>query len=184
MALNVRARNAPLITDRLILRRFLLDDAEFMLAIWNDPAFIRYVGDRRIRTPEAAANALREGILKVYDDYGYGPMCVVAKDGGARVGICGLFRREGLEGPDLGFALLPQFRGKGLAGEAAAAVIEHTRDILGLVTLSAIVAPQNTASVGLLDRLGFSFEKKMKMPGDAHAVDLYRIAFGDREESK
>jgi RimJ/RimL family protein N-acetyltransferase len=80
-------------TERLRLRRISLDDAEFMLEIWNDPAFVRHVGDRGVRTIEQAHEAMKSGALKLYADYGYGPYAMVLKSDGSRIGICGLFRR-------------------------------------------------------------------------------------------
>jgi RimJ/RimL family protein N-acetyltransferase len=157
------------------MRRLTLQDTAFMLDVWNDPAFIRHVGDRGMRTTEQAETALRDGVLRLYDDYGYGPFCMVLRDSAMPVGICGLFRRDNLEHPDVGFAVLPEFRGEGLAGEAAVAVIEHARDALGLHVLMAIVAPDNDASVNLIEKLGFSFERGITMPGDDEQIRLYRM---------
>lgn len=171
-------------TDRLTLRRFSLADADLMLAIWNDPEFIRFVADRRLRTIEAAATAMRDGLLTLYEQYTYGPLCVVEKESGAKIGICGLFRREGLACPDLGFALLPAFRGKGLAVEAAAAVVDDARISLRLPSLVAIVSPQNTASIRLLETLGFSFNRRIKMPGDDQMIYLYSIDLGREEKDE
>lgn len=145
-----------------------------MLEIWNDPAFMRFVTDRGIRTLEQAEIALQNGVLKLYDDFGYGPFCMVLKKNLTPVGICGLFRRDNLQQPDIGFAVLPEYRGAGLAGEAASAVIEHTRDALGVAALNAIVAPDNRASVNLIEKLGFSFERHITMPDDDHHICLYR----------
>jgi len=106
-----------LATDRLFLRRVTLDDADLLLAVWTDPAFIKNVGDRGVRTIEEAKEAMKAGALKLYADYGYGPYAMVRKDDGARMGICGLFKRDNLDFPDIGFGVLPEFCGKGYAGE-------------------------------------------------------------------
>ena len=146
-----------------------------MLSIWNDPAFVRFVGDRGIRTIEEAETALTEGVLRLFERYGYGPFCLVRKPDGIRVGICGLFRRDVLDDPDIGFALLPQYCGAGLALEAARTVVAHARDDLGLDVLTAIVAPENAASIGLLKKLGFSFERGITMPGEEEEISLYSL---------
>ena len=160
-------------TDRLLLKRLTLDDADLMLKIWNDPAFIRYVGDRGIRTLEEARLALEDGAFALYRKYGYGPYAMSLKVEGARVGICGLFRRENLEHPDIGFAVLPDFCGNGLAGEAAVAVMAHARDDLGIDYLTAIVSPRNHASVSLIQKLGLEFQRGITMPGEEHEISLY-----------
>lgn len=165
-------------TARLVLRRVTLDDADLMLAVWNDPAFVRNVGDRGVRTLDEAQQAMREGALKLYADYGYGPYAVTLRDDGTRIGICGLFRRDSLDDPDIGFALLPAYCGRGLAGEAAEAVLRYARDDLRLGTLTGIVSPDNAASRGLLEKLGLHFDRMITMPGDSEEVCLYRMEMG------
>ena len=92
------------------------------------------------------------------------------------IGICGLFKRENLEDPDIGFGVLPEFCGKGFAGEAAAAVVKHARNELGIDKLTAIVSPTNAPSIGLIEKLGLKFERMIIMPGDDNAICLYSIA--------
>ena len=163
-------------TERLILRRVTLEDAGLMLAIWNDPAFIRHVGDRGIRTVAEAEAALKEGAFKLYDDYGYGPYCMSLKVDRAQIGICGLFRCDNLDDPDIGFATLPDYCGKGYAAEAAHAVLAHARDDLGLRRLTAIVSPENRASIGLIEKLGMSLESGVTMPGEENQISLYSMS--------
>lgn len=163
-------------TPRLVLRRLTLDDADLLLAIWNDPAFVHNVGDRGVRTLEQARVAVRAGPLQLYADYGFGPYALVLKADASRIGICGLFKRDNLDHPDIGFALLPDYCGKGLAGEAAFAVLEHARDDLCLETLTGIVSPGNEPSIGLLEKLGLSFSRMITMPGDEHEVCLYSMS--------
>lgn len=165
-------------TERLQLRRVTLDDADLMLAIWNDPAFVRYVGDRGVRNIEQARNAVKSSALRLYAEFGYGPYVVMQKSDNARIGICGLFRREHLDEPDIGFALLPDYCGKGLAGEAAFAVLAHSRDDLGLETITAIVSPENESSIALIRKLGLSFAGMITMPGEEQEICLYRTVLG------
>lgn len=171
------ADGARLETGRLVLRPVTLDDAELMLAIWNDPAFVRNVGDRGIRTIADAKKALEQGPLKLFADYGYGPFTVAVKTSGTRIGVCGLFRRPNLEDPDIGFALLPDYCEKGYAGEAARAIVEYARDDLRLPRLAAIVSPGNAPSIGLIEKLGLTFDRMITMPGDDDEVALYTMTF-------
>lgn len=166
-------------TERLVLRRLSLDDADLMLAVWNDPGFIRNVGDRGVRTLEQARDAMRAGALQLYADFGYGPYAVTLKSNGERIGICGLFRRENLEHPDIGFAILPDYRGQGLAGEAAFAVRDYALDDLALESLTAIVSPGNAPSIALIEKLGLAFDRMITMPGDDEAIRLYRTQPGE-----
>lgn len=162
-------------TERLWLRRITLEDAGLMLAVWNDPRFIRHVGDRGIRTIEEAHEALRSGAFRLYENYGYGPYSLNRKSDNAPVGICGLFKRDILDYPDIGFAVLPDYCGHGIAGEAAAEVVRHAREDLELVELAGIASPGNTASIKLLEKLGLRRRGMITMPGEAEAVCLYHM---------
>ena len=166
-----------LLTERLRLRRLTLDDAGLMLDIWNDPAFIRNVSDRGIRTIEDARQAMVEGPLKLYETYGYGPFRIGLAGDDTPVGICGLFRREGLDVPDIGYALLPDYYARGYAYEAAAAVVNHARSDLEIDHLVAIISPENSRSIHLVRKLGLEFERMIRLPGDDHDVSLYGIRF-------
>ena len=167
--------DTSLTSNRLHMRWLTPDDAGLMLSIWNDPAFVRNVGDRGIRTMTQAIDALNEGPLRLYSDYGYGPYRLSLRDNDEAIGICGLFRRDGLEDPDIGFALLPKYCSHGYASEAASAVVEHARHGLGLRRLTAIVSPHNGPSIALIEKLGMRFERMICMPGDDDEICLYGI---------
>ncbi|MGB5255943.1 MAG: GNAT family N-acetyltransferase [Woeseiaceae bacterium] len=171
----IRDSEWSLETERLYLRRMTRADAPFMLSIWNDPAFLRNVGDRGIRTVEDAEAALTEGALSLYKNYGYGPYCMILKHAKREIGICGLFRRDNLEHPDIGFAVLPAYYRSGLTLEAARAVIEYARNDLAINHLTAIVAPQNVASIRLIEKLGMTFERGITMPGEEKEISLYSM---------
>ena len=165
-------------TERLELRWLSVDDAPMMLAVWNDPAFVRFVGDRGVRSLEEAEVAMRDGLLRLYDEHNYGPFVVIRREDGTNMGICGLFRRDGLDEPDIGFALLPEYCGKGFGYESSAAVIQHARDSLELPRVLAIVSPENSTSIALLEKLGLSYERPIRLPGDDYDILLYSIEFG------
>ena len=170
--------NGPILeTERLQLRWLTLADAPMMLAVWNDPTFVQFVGDRGVRTLEEAQETLQNGPMNLYVEYGYGPFRVIGRIDGANMGVCGLFRRDGLDEPDIGFALLPEYCGQGYGYEASVAVLDHARDELGLPSVTAIVSPENSASVGLLEKLGLNYDRQLRLPGEDHDVSLYSIAF-------
>lgn len=167
--------STELLTDRLRLRWMSTEDAALCLSIWNDADFIRYVGDRGIRTLEQAAEAMQNGMLKLYRDFGYGPYLLARKEGGPPMGLCGLFKRENLDHPDIGYALLSEYCGSGYALEAATAVLRHARDQMRLPCLKAIVSPGHARSVRLLEKLGMRLEKSLRMPGEDEDILLYSI---------
>lgn len=169
------AQGRVLRTGRLTLRWLAPGDEPLLLAIWNDPAFVQNVGDRGIRTFAQATEALVNGPLQLYSRYGYGPYRVSLADSDTAIGLCGLFRRDNLDDPDIGFAMLPDFCGRGFAYESAAAVLAHARDTLELPKLTAIVSPSNAASIGLIEKLGLRYECDYVAPGEDEAISLYAI---------
>ena len=162
-------------TGRLVLRRLTLEDASFIVGLLNEPSFLRFIGDRGVRNEEQARAYLRDGPLASYAQYGFGLYLVVRRDDLAPLGMCGLLRREALDDPDVGFALKPAYWSQGYAYEATRAVLDYGRDVLGLRRIVAIVAPDNEASAGLLEKLGLRFEGMIRM-GDE---DLRLFATGE-----
>jgi RimJ/RimL family protein N-acetyltransferase len=160
------------LTERLELRWLTEDDAGLMLAIWNDPDFIRHVGDRGVRTLDQARTAMRDA-LALYRTHGYGAYRIAPRDGGPAMGICGLFKREQFEHPDIGYGLLPDYRGQGFVLEAARAVVAQARDRLGLETLYAIVTPSNAASIRLLEKIGMRRQGPVRMAGEDEDILLF-----------
>ena len=168
-------------TERLRLRRLTLDDAEFMLAILNDPDFVRFVGDRGVRTVDSARDYLRRGPIDSYVRYGFGLYLVELAETVEPLGICGLVRRDALPDPDIGFAFLPAHRGQGYAVEAAAAVLEHARDDLALARVIAIVAPGNDRSSHVLGRIGLRRTGSVRLSVDDIELELYAKELGGRQ---
>lgn len=166
-------------TERLRMRWLTEADVPLMLAIWNDPAFVRHVGDRGIRTHEQALEELTRGAFHGYEAFGYGPFHVSLKADGEAIGVCGLYKRDHYEDPDIGFAFLPEFCSQGYGWEAARAVRDYARDDLGLRRIIAIVSPANTASIRLCEKLGLSFDRQDTYPDDDETVSIYMIEWGD-----
>ncbi len=162
-------------TPRLWLTPVTLEHVNLMLAIWNDPAFIQFVSDRGIRTPDEAREAIETGPARLFREYGYGPYCLTLKEDGNQIGICGLFKRDILDDPDIGFALLPDYTGNGLAAEAAVSVVAYARDVLALPRLTAIVSSKNAASIALIKKLDMNYERMITMPGETEAIRLYGL---------
>lgn len=160
-------------TERLTLRRFVEDDAPFVLGMLNDEAFLRYIGDRGVRTLDDARAYLRDRTIAPYAKLGYGMYLVERQSDGAPMGMCGLVKRDTLEHADIGFAFVADARGCGYARESAQAVLEHARRDCGIDRLLAIVSPDNAPSVRLLERLDFTFERMTRIAPDAPEVRVF-----------
>ena len=163
-------------TARLRLRRLTADDAAFILELVNDEAWLRYIGDRGIRSLDDARAYLERGPVAMYAKHGFGLWGVERKEAPGLVGMCGLLQRDTLPDVDLGFAFLPAFRGQGLAREAAAGTVAFARDQLGLRRLVALTAPANARSIRLLEGLGFCFEQMVRLVPAGPESNLLALA--------
>jgi protein-tyrosine-phosphatase/RimJ/RimL family protein N-acetyltransferase len=158
-ATSLAAHAAVFESPRLRMRRVSEQDAPFILALLNDPGWLRYIGDRGVRTLGDARRYIEQGPCRMYAEHGFGLYLIERKDDGAPLGLCGLIRRDTLPDVDIGFALAEPFRGQGYAFEAAAATLRYARESLKLARVVAIALPENHASTRLLERLGLRFER-------------------------
>jgi RimJ/RimL family protein N-acetyltransferase len=160
-------------TGRLLLRPLTEDDDAFIVALLNDPSFLRFIGDRGVRTPEDARTYIRRGPVASYVRHGFGLLLVALRDTGTPIGICGLLKRDTLEDVDVGFAFLPEYCGKGYGFESASAVLADGRASFGLRRIVAITDPENVASIRLLEKLGLPFERMITMPAEQKTLRLH-----------
>jgi RimJ/RimL family protein N-acetyltransferase len=162
-------------TERLLLRRLELSDAPFILELLNEPSFLRFIGDKGVRSLEDAREYLRTGPLASYERFGFGLFLTERREDGVAMGICGLLKRDSLEDVDVGFAFLPGYWGKGYAFESASAVLAYGRKVFGLGRIVAITSPDNTASIRVLEKLGLKFESMIRISEDSPEVRLFAL---------
>ncbi|HLW32342.1 MAG TPA: GNAT family N-acetyltransferase [Aequorivita sp.] len=143
-------------TDRLIIREYTLDDAPFIHKLMNSEGWLKNIGDRGIKTLEDAEAYIFKNYLRSYELYGFGPYLISLKNSGTPIGSAGLYKRDNLEHPDIGFAFLPEFANLGYAFESANAVMQFGSEILGLQKITGITLPDNLPSIKLLKKLGLS----------------------------
>lgn len=153
-------------TERLILRKFTLQDAPFVLNLVNTPTWLRFIGDRNVHSIEDAERYLLNGSLKSYREHGFGFYAVISKDNFECLGMCGLVKRDSLEDVDIGFAFLPNSAGKGYGFEAATATMNLAKNTLKLKRIIAIVDPENEISIGLIKKIGLTYEKMIQLSPD------------------
>jgi RimJ/RimL family protein N-acetyltransferase len=162
-------------TDRLLLRPMTHKDAEFILELLNDPSFIRNIGDRKVRTLDGAKTYIADGPVASYARNGFGLYLVTLKETGESMGMCGLIRRNTLKDVDIGYAFLPRYWSKGYAFEAASAMKQYAQETLGLKRLVAVVDPENLPSIHLLEKLGMTFERMVRLSGDDIELKLFAM---------
>jgi len=151
-------------TNRLILREVTVDDGQFIFDLLNTPKFKKYIGDRGVNSLQESLEFIDTKYRQSYTDHGYGLYTVETKYDGTPIGVCGFVRRDTLPGPDIGFAFLPEFEGKGYGFESARAVMDFGRETLGFTNLFAITSQDNDVSGKLLEKLGFRFDEMISMP--------------------
>lgn len=161
-------------TERLVLRELdAVADAPFLLGLLNEPAFLRYVGDRGVRSVDDASEYIRSRILPSYGTNGFGFYVVQLKANGEPVGICGLARRDGMKDVDVGFSTAAPHWQRGYGFEAASALMAHGRAVHGLERIVAVADPENAASVALLQKLGLRFSRMIRLPGQERDTGLF-----------
>jgi len=174
--MTIRIDDRPLAvleTERLVLKQLADCDADFIRGLLNEPSFLRYIGDRGVRTTDDARRYIQDGPVASYARYGFGLLRVALKAGDTPIGICGVLKRDTLPEPDLGISLLPAWWSKGYAHEAASAVMDHARGPLSLGRILAITSVDNESSIKLLGKLGFRFERMIRLGDDSKELRLF-----------
>jgi RimJ/RimL family protein N-acetyltransferase len=157
-------------TDRLLPREFVMDDVDDFFRMVRDPDVTRYTGDGG-KTLEEARKGLEERLFQDYQKYGYGRWAAVYKATGTIIGFAGLKYLDDVGEVDLGYRFFKEHWGKGLATEASRAILAYGCDVLRLQRIIGIADIGKKASIRVLEKVGFSFEKYTTYRG--HEVAWY-----------
>tara|TARA_B110000444_G_C18757279_1_gene555773 strand:+ start:688 stop:1206 length:519 start_codon:yes stop_codon:yes gene_type:complete len=162
-------------SERLIIRPTLEQDAELIYQLMNTPKFIKHVGDRQLYSVEDAQKYIQDKMLAQLHSLGYSNYSLINKKNGAKIGICGLYDREGLDGIDIGFGILPEYEGLGYAFESSSRIIKAGFEELEIQEIKAITNKENISSQSLLVKLGFDLIGKVMLPIENDELLLYKI---------
>jgi RimJ/RimL family protein N-acetyltransferase len=160
-------------TERLIISKFTVEDAPFFLELVNSPHWIKYIGDRNIKTLLQAEQGIINGHIKSYETHGFGFYKLTLKETNKFIGTVGLIKRDTLEHVDIGFAFLPEYEGYGYGFESSKAILKLAKDEFKLKTILAITLSTNKPSIKLLEKLGLSFQKMVKPFEDDKELMLF-----------
>jgi RimJ/RimL family protein N-acetyltransferase len=160
-------------TERLILREFNFNDAQFIIELLNSEGWIKFIGDRNVKTEEDAIKYLQNGPIKSYRENDFGLSMVEKKDDKKSIGMCGIILRDELEIPDIGFAFLPEFMGYGYAFEIADATMLFARNKLKIHKISAITVAENSKSIRLIQKIGLNYIKTFCFPNKDEDLLLF-----------
>ncbi len=160
-------------TARLVIEHVSIKDADFILALVNSPNWIEFIGDRGIKTTEAALAYIQNSLISSNNKNGYGLYKMSLKNSGIPIGICGFLKRDYLKETDIGFAILPTYEEKGYTFEAAQAILNYGIASLGLTTILAITSPKNIKSQKLLQKLQLREIKNIQAKEDGEVLLLF-----------
>jgi RimJ/RimL family protein N-acetyltransferase len=169
-------------TDRLTIRRLTVDDSAFILRLLNEPSFLQHVGDRGVHSLADAKQYILSGPIASYDRHGYGVFMVESKETRLPIGICGLRKRDALDDVELRIAFVPESWSKGYAFESTSAMISYAHDKHGLKRLVAVTSQENVASINLLVKLGFYFDRMVRLPDEREELRLFARNFREAIE--
>ena len=162
-------------TERLVLKPMSVEDSPLIFELYNSPKFIKFIGDRNIKTLEDAENYIKNRFLPQMERLGYGNFLITKKDDGKKIGGVGIFERDGLDVHDIGFSFLPEFEGKGYGFESASKLLEIGFKEFGLKKVSAITTKENISSQKLIEKLGLRFQKMVQLSDDDEELLYYEI---------
>jgi ribosomal-protein-alanine N-acetyltransferase len=165
-------------TSRLSLHEFELSDSTFLLEIMNQPDYHRYIGDRGVRTIADAETYIRERFISEYNRRGFGLWLVKLKDGMTPLGFAGIIVRDELDEPDVGYAIHEGFAGNGYAEEATRGILKYIAEFLDFPVICAITDPDNKASINVLIKCGFHFDRQAPVFGDGEDLNIYKLQPG------
>ncbi len=163
-------------TERLTLRQMDISDAVFLVNVMNTPKWLKFIGDRNVHSEEDGVKYITDRVLSQYERLGYSNFTVIRKSDGAKVGVCGLYDRPGLEGIDIGFAFLPEYEGMGYGFEAASKIKDAAFNVFEIPKLCAITSKENVASQRLLEKIGLKPMGAIVLPGEEEEVLYYEIS--------
>ena len=164
-------------TERLVLTPMSIDDAEFVRTLVNTKEYIENIGQRNIRTIEEAQTYIQEKMVDHFEKHGYGNYLITTKESGLKIGCISLYNREDVEGVDIGFALLPEYTGKGYALEGANAIKSCAKNELNLKGITAFTSKDNLASQKLIEKLGLTFKKTIIFGEEKEELLFYELGF-------
>lgn len=160
-------------TERLNVREFNENDKEFIFTLLNSPGWLKFIGDRNIKTLEDARLYIVNSPMFSYHKFGFGPYLVELKGSAIPIGMCSLIKRDTLDDVDIGFAFLSEYSGKAYAFEASKALLDYAKKDLNLKKLVAITNQDNIASINLLKKLGFKSEGAIKIQGEEEELFFF-----------
>jgi RimJ/RimL family protein N-acetyltransferase len=145
-------------TQRLILQSLSEEDADFVNALVNTEGWIKFIGDRNVKSTDDAKAYIQKILVNQNINY----WVVKLQDNNTPIGVVTFIKREYLDHPDIGFAFLPEYAKKGYAFEAATVVLGDSMDDPIHPYILATTIKENEKSISLLEKLGLRYLKEIE----------------------
>lgn len=167
-------------TERLIIKDISGDEAKFYLELFNDPDWIKNINDKGLRTVEAVEDYIKNKVLKEFQNNGTGFFTIRLKNSKQPIGVSTLLFRDITQYYDVGYALMPNARGKGYAKEATLAMMEYTKLKLKAPYVYAITKTDNMPSINLLKTIGFDLATTEELFEEGENNYIFRYDFNTK----
>ncbi|WP_299789563.1 GNAT family N-acetyltransferase [uncultured Shewanella sp.] len=151
-------------TERLLFRRFSLDDVAGFYGLNLDPLVLKFTGDKPFSSRSEVVRFIEE--YDQYDKYGFGRWSLYLKSSGEYIGFCGLRQSPETGEVDIGFRLMRRFWHRGYALESAKASLELAFTRYGVDTVIARAMKNNLASQRLIQKLGMQLDSSFIESGE------------------
>lgn len=162
-------------TDRLILRKFTLEDFKDVYEFGSNKEVLKYTGDNGVESFEDAKDLIRNVWFEDYKKYGYGRWATIYKPDNKLIGFAGLKFLPELDETDIGYRFLPEYWGKGIATEASKEIVAYGFHNLDLKTIIGMAIPENIASCNVLTKIGLRLYKTGPLEGEKEELNWYKI---------
>lgn len=149
-------------TTRLTIRPICLSDSEFIFQLVNSEGWLRFIGDRKVNSIEDAG----QYIQRILDNPLYFYHVIELNESSTSVGILSFLKKDTQQFYDIGFALMPEFQGQGIAFEACSTYLTRIQANSDFENIIAISLPQNIKSTALLEKLGFQYDQEFQQGDD------------------
>ena len=166
-------------TDRMILRKFSIDDYQSVYEFGSNVEVQKYTGDEILTSLNLAKAIITEVLFSDYKKYGYGRLAAIFKPENKIIGFAGLKYLPEFAKTDIGFRFLPEYWGKGIATEVSLAIIRYGFEILKLENIIGIADPMNIGSCRVLEKVGLKFYKFDTYDEDDKKYNWYQISKND-----
>ncbi|MEC4814275.1 MAG: GNAT family N-acetyltransferase [Scytonema sp. PMC 1069.18] len=147
--------------DDFTMRPFQISDLDALAAIWSDPVVTQFLPSRGARISRENVEKALISFIEHWNTYGYGVWAIEENLSSQMIGYCGLRYLDEMNDIEVLYGLAKDYWGRGIATKAVKAAIDFGLSKSGLRRIIALALPENRASVRVMEKAGFEYEKKI-----------------------